>query len=96
MLDDVARLAHSIEAHLLFASIVWLAASLLISLPRGSATTKYWIWTATAVNFFLPLGAILDRLWAEWPPRDFTSACARAQYMAAKFLSNYTRAWCDG
>ena len=63
MPDGAARLAHSIEAHLLFASIVWLAASLLTSLPRGSATTKYWIWVATSLNFILPFSAIPVRLW---------------------------------
>ncbi|HEX7680758.1 MAG TPA: amidohydrolase family protein [Thermoanaerobaculia bacterium] len=40
MLEDAARVVQSIEAHLLFASIVWLAASLLTSMPRGSATAK--------------------------------------------------------
>jgi beta-lactamase regulating signal transducer with metallopeptidase domain len=50
--------------HLMFASIVSLAALALTSVPRGSASAKYWIWTATSVNFFLPAGAILDRLWA--------------------------------
>jgi beta-lactamase regulating signal transducer with metallopeptidase domain len=50
--------------HLMFASVVCVAALALTSGQRGSATTKYWIWTATSVNFFLPLGALLDRLWA--------------------------------
>jgi beta-lactamase regulating signal transducer with metallopeptidase domain len=50
--------------HLIFASIVCLVALALTSVRRGSATTKYWIWTATSVNFFLPLGAMLDRMWA--------------------------------
>jgi beta-lactamase regulating signal transducer with metallopeptidase domain len=36
----------------------------LTSIPLGSATTKYWIWTATSLNFILPLAAVLDRLWA--------------------------------
>jgi hypothetical protein len=51
MLEDAARVVQSIEAHLLFASIVWLAASLLTTMPRGSATAKYWIWVATSLNF---------------------------------------------
>jgi Zn-dependent protease with chaperone function len=63
MLENAARLTQSIEAHLLFASIVWLAASLLTSMPRGSATTKYWIWVATSLNFLLPLSAVPSRLW---------------------------------
>jgi Zn-dependent protease with chaperone function len=53
----------SIEIHLLYASIVWVAAWLLTSLHRGSATIKYWIWVATTLNFILPLGALPDRLW---------------------------------
>lgn len=72
MLDDVARLVPSIEAHLLFASIVWIAAFLLTSMPRGSATTKYWIWVITSLNFLLPLSALPARLWpsfvAWFPP----------------------------
>lgn len=52
-----------IELHLLYASIVWIAASLLTSMPRGSATTKYWIWVATSINFVLPLSALPARWW---------------------------------
>ena len=51
----------SIEIHLIYASIVWLAAWLLTSLHRGSATIKYWIWVATSLNFMAPLGAVLDK-----------------------------------
>ena len=49
--------------HLLYATIVWLAAWLLTSLQRGTSTTKYWIWIATSLNFILPLSAIPGRLW---------------------------------
>ncbi|HEV7425225.1 MAG TPA: M56 family metallopeptidase [Thermoanaerobaculia bacterium] len=63
MLDDAARLAQAIEVHLFFASVVWLAALLLTSMPRGSATTKYWIWVITSFNFLLPLSAVPARLW---------------------------------
>jgi len=52
-----------IELHLLYASVVWIAAWLLTSLPRGSATVKYWIWVATSINFLLPLGTIPARYW---------------------------------
>jgi Zn-dependent protease with chaperone function len=55
-----------IELHLLYATIVWMAAWLLTSVPRGSATTKYWIWIATSINFVLPLSA-LPASW--WPVR---------------------------
>jgi beta-lactamase regulating signal transducer with metallopeptidase domain len=63
MHEQIARVSHSIELHLLYASIVWLAAWLLTSLPRGTATTKYWIWVATSLNFVLPLSALPDRFW---------------------------------
>lgn len=72
MFNDAARLFQSIEAHLLFASIVWVAAFLLTSMPRGSGTTKYWIWVITSLNFLLPLSAVPARLWpspvAWFPP----------------------------
>jgi len=49
------------EVHLFYASAVAAAAWLLTSLPLGSATTKYWIWVATTLNFILPIGAVLDK-----------------------------------
>jgi hypothetical protein len=52
-----------IEIHLLYAMIVWVAAWLLTSMKRGTATTKYWIWVATSLNFILPLSIVPDRLW---------------------------------
>jgi beta-lactamase regulating signal transducer with metallopeptidase domain len=52
------------DIHLLYASMVGLAAWALTSIPGGSATTKYWIWVATSLNFILPVGAVLDKLWA--------------------------------
>jgi bla regulator protein blaR1 len=64
MPEHIVRAFYYAAIHLLFASIVSLAVLALTSARRGSATTKYWIWAATSVNFFLPLGAILDRLWA--------------------------------
>jgi beta-lactamase regulating signal transducer with metallopeptidase domain len=53
-----------LSVHLLFASIVASAAWALTSILRASATTKYWIWVATAFNFVLPSGALIDKLWA--------------------------------
>lgn len=55
------RAMYYFGVHLLYASIVCLLAWLLTSIPRGRATTKYWIWVATALNFIAPLGAIVDR-----------------------------------
>jgi hypothetical protein len=59
--EQIARPLYYLGVHLLYASLVWLAAWLLTSIPRGSATTKHWIWLATSLNFMLPLGALLDK-----------------------------------
>ncbi|HEX9163948.1 MAG TPA: M56 family metallopeptidase, partial [Thermoanaerobaculia bacterium] len=59
MVEFVARASHSVEIQLLYASIVWLAAWLVTSI-RGSATTKYWIWVATSLNFIVPVSTVLD------------------------------------
>ena len=64
MHEHIARALYYLEVHLLYASIVWLAAWLLTSVRHGSATAKYWIWVATSLNFIFPLGAILDKAWA--------------------------------
>lgn len=64
MHEHIARTLYYLNVHLLYASIVWLAAWVLTSIRPGSATTKYWIWVATSVNFFVPLGAVLDKSWS--------------------------------
>jgi beta-lactamase regulating signal transducer with metallopeptidase domain len=64
MHEHIARALYYFEVHLLYASIVWLAAWVLTPIRRGSATTKYWIWVATSLNFIFPLGAVLDKVWA--------------------------------
>jgi bla regulator protein blaR1 len=63
------HLTHAIyysEVHLIYSSIVCLAAWALTAIPGGSATTKHWIWLATALNFILPLGAVFDGLLAPY------------------------------
>ena len=50
--------------HLLYASMVGSAAWVLTSIRGASPTTKYWIWVVTAVNFVVPSGALIDKLWA--------------------------------
>src|SRR2546425_11754381 len=62
--EHIARPMYYFSVHLLFASIVASAAWALTSILRASATTKYWIWVATAFNFVLPSGALIDKLWA--------------------------------
>ena len=64
MLEHLTRGLYYFQVHLLFASIAGLVAWVLTSIHRGSATTKYWIWVATTLNFLLPLGAILDKVFA--------------------------------
>jgi beta-lactamase regulating signal transducer with metallopeptidase domain len=62
--EHIARAMYYLSIHLLFASIVASAAWALTSILRASATTKYWIWVATAFNTVLPSGALIDKLWA--------------------------------
>src|ERR1700730_1775880 len=64
MHDHIAPALYYLEVHLLYASIVWFAAWVLTSIRGASATTKYWIWVATSLNFIVPLGAVLDKFWA--------------------------------
>jgi beta-lactamase regulating signal transducer with metallopeptidase domain len=61
MHEYIARPVYYVGVHLFYASLVWLAAWTLTSFVRGTATTKYWIWVATSLNFVLPLGAVLDK-----------------------------------
>ncbi len=64
MHEHIARTLYYFDIHLLYASMVGFAAWALTSILGGSASTKYWIWVATSLNFILPVGAILDKLWA--------------------------------
>src|SRR5215510_13433527 len=64
MIEHLTRALYYLEVHLLYASIVWLAAWVFTSIRIGSATTKYWIWVATSLNFIFPVGAVLDTFWA--------------------------------
>jgi beta-lactamase regulating signal transducer with metallopeptidase domain len=61
MHEYIARPVYYIGVHLFYASLVWFAAWTLTSIVRGTATTKYWVWVATSLNFVLPLGAVLDK-----------------------------------
>ena len=64
MHEHVARTMYYFGIHMLYASIVACAAWALTSIRGGSATTKYWIWVVTTLNFMVPTGALIDRLWA--------------------------------
>jgi len=61
MHEYIARLVYYVGVHLFYASLVWFAAWTLTSIVRSTATTKYWVWVATSLNFVLPLGAVLDK-----------------------------------
>ncbi len=52
----------AVEIHLTFATLVALAAWAVTSARQASATTRYWIWVATSLNFVLPIGVFVDRL----------------------------------
>ena len=64
MHEHIARAMYYFSVHLLYASIVGGAAWLLTTIRGASATTKYWIWVVTALNFIVPTGALIDELWA--------------------------------
>jgi beta-lactamase regulating signal transducer with metallopeptidase domain len=62
--EHLTHAIYYIEIHVIFSSIVWLAAWILTSIRGASAATKHWIWVATALNFIVPVGATVDALMA--------------------------------
>jgi beta-lactamase regulating signal transducer with metallopeptidase domain len=64
MHEHIAPAVYYLEVHLLYASILCLAAWVLTSLRKGHATWKYWIWVATSLNFIVPLGGFFNRFGA--------------------------------
>src|SRR5262249_13402748 len=60
----IAPAIYYFEVHLLYATLVCCAAWCITRLPFGSATLKYWIWVATALNFMVPLGGLIDEFGA--------------------------------
>ena len=91
MHEPLVRTLYDLQVHLLYASIVGVAAWLVTSARGGSATAKYWIWVATSLNFLLPAGPIVDALapyqlaWAA-PIRaagDFASRASRSAAVPA-------------
>ena len=64
MHEHIARTMYYISVHLMYASIVGCAAWALTRIRGTSATTKYWIWVVTALNFIVPTGAVMDKLLA--------------------------------
>lgn len=85
-------MSHAIESHLLFASIVWVAAWLLTLLQSVTATTKYWMWVATSVNFVLPL----DLIPARWLPRQVSWFTPRVTLDSVTIAAPFVALWVAG
>lgn len=64
MQEHVAPVIYYLEVHLLYASVVCLAACVLTLLWNGAATAKYWIWVATSLNFVVPVGGFFNQFGA--------------------------------
>lgn len=60
MHEHIAPFVYYLEVHLLYASLLCLAAWALTSIRGASATWKYWIWVATSINFMVPLGGFFN------------------------------------
>jgi beta-lactamase regulating signal transducer with metallopeptidase domain len=60
MHEHVAPAVYYLEVHLLYATVVCLAAWVLTSMWNGAATAKYWIWVVTSLNFLVPLGGFFN------------------------------------
>ena len=63
MHEHIARAMYYVSVHLLYASMVGTGAWVLTTIRGASATAKYWIWVVTALNFVVPTGAFVDRIW---------------------------------
>jgi beta-lactamase regulating signal transducer with metallopeptidase domain len=69
--EHVARAMYFFSIHLIYASSVGCATWILTSVRGTSATTKYWMWIVSVLNFVIPAGAVIDRIlaphlaWAE-------------------------------
>jgi len=95
----ITLLTRALQIHLLFASLVALAAWAITSLhsSRMSATAKYWIWVAASINFIVPAGALVDRLRppnVAWvlPLEDLGNVIARRSSLGAALAA----AWIVG
>lgn len=60
MHEHVAPAVYYFEVHLLYASLLCLAAWSLTSVWQGAATAKYWIWVATSLNFLVPFAGFFN------------------------------------
>lgn len=62
MRDHIAPVLYYVDMHLVYASIAGCAVWALTSIRGTTATTKYWMWILTVVNFIVPVAAIVNRL----------------------------------
>ncbi|MBV9724661.1 MAG: hypothetical protein JO299_05745, partial [Gammaproteobacteria bacterium] len=60
MREHIAPFVYYLEVHLLYASVLCLAAWALTSIRGTNATWKYWIWVATLANFMVPLAGFFN------------------------------------
>lgn len=60
MREHVAPALYYLEVHLLYASVVCLAAWVLTSLWKGADNAKYWIWVVTSLNFAVPFAGFFN------------------------------------
>jgi beta-lactamase regulating signal transducer with metallopeptidase domain len=60
MREHIAPALYYLEVHLLYASVVCLAAWALTSFWKGGDTAKYWIWVVTSVNFMVPFAGFFN------------------------------------
>lgn len=60
MREHVAPALYYLEVHLLYASVVCVAAWVLTSLWKGGETVKYWIWVVTSINFMVPFAGFFN------------------------------------
>jgi Zn-dependent protease with chaperone function len=58
--DYLAPTLYFLEVHLSVASAVAIGAWILTTWSRPSATAKFWILTATSLNFVIPFGGFID------------------------------------
>ncbi|HEY1908664.1 MAG TPA: M56 family metallopeptidase [Myxococcaceae bacterium] len=96
----IIRGFYFLSIHLLFASGVCLVAWILTSLRHGSAATKHWIWVATALNFGLPVAALLDSVCAphlSWArPLRVIGAAVDAAFGNARVAAVLCAVWSVG
>src|SRR5512142_654393 len=99
MLEHVVPAIYYVAIHLLFASAVATVAWALSGAVNASASAKYWIWVATLVNFIFPMGAIVNRIFAdhlEWASPLESIGGAVDDFSRSPFAVAVVLAWALG